>query len=356
MTNLMSAYRLAVKAGVNMPPARLAPLIPPKYLSAADALELSPDYRRVLDMADAVAGGVYMFDSTSPQSCLTIASSLGLKIGQYLVASYVDGYGGYSQAVSLFGAANVVSVSVGNNPAMCADVESGAMTTGELPGWVAAQHARGIKRTVIYSDGSQYASCLAAAGSSQSYWTATASGQHNQVLPGRDAVQGIFGGAFDESWVLPTFPFQPGGAAPVSPPPLPASGFPIIQGSTDTADVMTMQGNLNNWAPVIRLAKALVKDGKFGPLTVAAVILAQAAFSDTGPAGTCSQALFTKLAASPASPTPPGQQLTAHQLALILLGLPDLNVYLTNGDLPDIPVVTAMAVAADFGQMVLVSG
>ena len=47
---------------------------------------------------------------------------------------------------------------------------------------------------------------------------------------------------------------------------------------------------------------------------------------------------------------------TVAELVAALLKLPqDLAPYLTNGDLPPVPVGSVSVVAADYGQMVLIS-
>lgn len=253
--NLMAAYRLAVRDGAALPPAREAPAIPQQYIDAAGA-------RYAAVQQEQTMGGVIMYDSTNPGD---------IPLSAPLVASYVDGYGGYSAAVSRFGASRVVSVSVGNNDADVADVEPGAMTTAELPGWTARQRARGISRPVLYSDGSQYPSVLAAGGGSCSYWTANPTGVVAQALAGRDAVQSVFGSSYDQSWVLPSFPFFPGGTVTTPT----AAPWPLSSGSTG-AYVVTLQQNLNRWAAVTGLTVPLSADGDFGPKTLAAVKLALA--------------------------------------------------------------------------------
>jgi len=48
--------------------------------------------------------------------------------------------------------------------------------------------------------------------------------------------------------------------------------------------------------------------------------------------------------------------MTVDQLITLLSVLPrDLRVFVTNGDLPDMPVTSATVQAADYGQMVLIS-
>jgi hypothetical protein len=291
MPNMMAAYRLAKSDGVILPHAAAAPVLPQTHIDQVASRAASPVHLALMQVQSKANTGIYMFDSTNPQSCKTIIDKLGLTT--YLVGAYVDGYGGYAEAVALFGKDRVVSISVDNNPAMCADVEPGAMTVEELPGWRDRQIARGIKRPVVYSDASTYPQCLSAVGSSCSYWTATASGQLNQVLPGRDAVQDQFDGSYDESWVLPTFPFYP---APVSPP----VPWPLQQGSTGP-DVVILQQNLNRWKLDMPPLAPLVTDGSFGPLTKAAVQNALAHWNYSAAkvaAGVVDEGLWNDLAAS----------------------------------------------------------
>jgi len=48
--------------------------------------------------------------------------------------------------------------------------------------------------------------------------------------------------------------------------------------------------------------------------------------------------------------------MTVAEVLEILQGMPqDLQVYVTNGDLPDVPAVSVSVQAADYGQMVRIS-
>lgn len=88
--------------------------------------------------------------------------------------------------------------------------------------------------------------------------------------------------------------------------------FPLGQGMTDgpaatSGLIHTLQRNVNRWAVKLGVPAQLLVDGDYGPLTAAAVTLAQLSFGERGvPAGVCDQAMFTKLAAAvPAGPLPP---------------------------------------------------
>jgi hypothetical protein len=236
-----------------------------------------------------------MYDSTNPAAIPSTAP---------LVASYVDGFGGYTQAVALFGASKVLSISVGNNDADIADVESGAMTPSDLPGWIARQVARGVARPVVYCNESTWPSVKAAVGDlNVSYWIADPGG--SGVIAGADAVQNVWEGSWDSSVVQSTFPFYNGPVTPVTPP---ASGYPLSEGDTG-ALVSTTQTNLNKWAKPIKLATPLVVDGNFGALTLAAVKLALTYFDYSAAnvaLGQVPQSLATHLAgAVPVTPPPP---------------------------------------------------
>ena len=182
-----------------------------------------------------------------------------------LVASYVDGYGGYNSAVARFGAAKCVSISVQNNNADVADVETGAMTPADLPGWIARQQARGIARPVVYCNASTWPSVKAAVGAAKvSYWIAEWTGSPF-TLAGADAVQYVSDSSYDLSYVLDTFPFYPGAPAPTPTP----TTLPTIQdGSIDPVNgvdaVHKLQTRLNAWQTTVGNYAVLTVDGNFG--------------------------------------------------------------------------------------------
>jgi hypothetical protein len=68
--------------------------------------------------------------------------------GLSMYASYVDGYGGYSELVARFSHtdAMLVSITIGGNSAHCADFEPGAMQISEFPHWYdhIANHEYGL--------------------------------------------------------------------------------------------------------------------------------------------------------------------------------------------------------------------
>lgn len=75
--------------------------------------------------------------------------------GAAAYAGYVDGGIGnqpnYAWLVSAFPGAHHMSITLFDADADAADVENGAMTPAEVPGWHARQVARGVARPVIYA-------------------------------------------------------------------------------------------------------------------------------------------------------------------------------------------------------------
>lgn len=234
----------------------------------------------------AAASAITMYDSTNPSAIPSNAQ---------LVASYVDGYGGYPAAVAIFGAAKVVSISVGNNDADVADVETGAMTPAELPGWIARQVARGVARPVVYCNESTWPAVKAAVGNlNVSYWIANPGG--SGVITGADAVQNVWEGSWDSSEVQPTFPFYPGAVTP--PPPVTPPASPTLSIGATGAAVVTAQTELNAWGA----SPALIEDGVFGALTLTAVEQFQTAHGLTVD-GVIGASTLAVLSTSPPSPS-----------------------------------------------------
>lgn len=247
---------------------------------------------------DLAGAAVTMYDSTNPAS---------IPAGAELVAAYVDGFGGYTAAVARFGAAKVVSISVGNNNADVADVENGAMTPGDLPGWIARQQARGIKRPVVYCNESTWPSVKSAVGGADvSYWIANPGG--SGVISGADAVQNVWEGSWDSSVVQSSFPFYPGTVTPPAPP----NPYPTIQLGDTGAAVTTAQTDLNKWHAATPSTNAAVTvDGSYGVLTEAAVKSFQGAKKLTMD-GIVGPATWAILKTTPPVPTPPAPPAPSH--------------------------------------------
>lgn len=193
--------------------------------------------------------GIIMYDSVNPGAIPADAA---------LVASYVDGFGGYSAAVNRFGVHKVVSISIHGNVANVADVENGAMTPGMLPAWIDAAHARGVARPGVYCNLSTWPTVQShVAGRKVSYWIADWRGTPF-TLAGADAVQYVSTNAWDASWVLSSFPWFPGGVTP------PVTDPTLKKGAKGDA-VKTLQTRLNVHGANIAV------DGDFGNKTFAAV-------------------------------------------------------------------------------------
>jgi peptidoglycan hydrolase-like protein with peptidoglycan-binding domain len=275
-----------------------------------------------------------MYDSTNPSL---------IPSGAALVASYVDGYGGYTAAVNRFGAEKCVSISVQNNNADVADVETGAMTPGDLPGWISRQQARGIKRPVIYCNASTWPSVKAAVGNAEvSYWIAEWTDNPTQTLAGADAVQYASTSSYDLSYVLPTFPFYPGG---VTPPP--TTTTPLVQdGSVDPVDgvnaVHNLQTRLNVWQVTVGKYAVLTVDGNFGALTLTAVkdFQTYAGLTVDGIVGPLTWAAVDKNPSDPVYGPPTGITVSVDPPATVTAALswkPPVAV-------PGLPAVTAYSV------------
>jgi hypothetical protein len=168
---------------------------------------------------------VVMYDSVNPAAIPSNAQ---------LVAAYVDGYGGYSAAVARFGASKVVSISVGNNDADVADVETGAMTPADLPGWLTRQRARGIARPGVYCNQSTWPAVkVAVAGTAVAYWIADPAGP--ALIAGADAAQNTWTGTWDSSVCQPSWPWyngQPTPTPPKPPPTPPPPKPPVVTSGT----------------------------------------------------------------------------------------------------------------------------
>jgi hypothetical protein len=112
------------------------------------------------------------------------------------VAGYVGGkWPTYAELVKRFPHAAKLSIAINaSEDAECLDVENGDATPADAPAWVRKQHARGIKRPVIYANTSTMPSVLQAIlknnikRSEVRVWSAHYSYQEH-VEPGSDATQ-----------------------------------------------------------------------------------------------------------------------------------------------------------------------
>ena len=148
-----------------------------------------------------------MFDSVTPSAIPTNAAA---------AACYVNGSFANCTAIKLRTPhAKHLTISVNaSTDADCLDVETGDATPAQAPGWVRKQHARGVKRPVVYANTStmpQVIEVLTNNGIKRSeylVWTAHYTGVAH-IEPGSDATQYEEDRARDldlslcEPWFLP---------------------------------------------------------------------------------------------------------------------------------------------------------
>ena len=247
-------------------------------------------------------------------------TATGCAPGLPVYAGYYNGtFANLNSFRADFPSAIVLSITPnGVKGARCIDCEPGDATVVGAADFVAANLPEagaggrndGGKPMVYCSAGDSQAviNAIAAKGISRSdwdLWSAHWIGQHICSpsacgYPQADATQYMDGNScdFDEFYAY---------CFGSTPPPPPAE-WPLAVGSTYTAVVKALQASINKWitalAGTFGASVLLTVDGNFGPLTAAAVTVAQAYFGDAGPAGTCSQALYNDLAGPPVSPWP----------------------------------------------------
>lgn len=112
------------------------------------------------------------------------------------VAGYVDGrYENYGAMVKRYPKAKHLSIAViPSNDADCLDIETGDATPSQAPAWVRKQHARGVRRPVVYANTSTMPAVLEAltkngiSRTQYKVWTAHYTDVAH-VEPGSDATQ-----------------------------------------------------------------------------------------------------------------------------------------------------------------------
>ena len=131
------------------------------------------------------------------------------------VAGYVGGnWPTYDGLVKRFPKAHHLSIAVNaGEDAECLDIETGDATPADAPNWVRRQHARGIKRPVVYANASTMPSVLNALSAARigrneyRVWTAHYT-YRAHIEPGSDATQytdKALGRNLDASLCSPTF-------------------------------------------------------------------------------------------------------------------------------------------------------
>jgi hypothetical protein len=213
--------------------------------------------------------------------------------GAAAYAAYVDGGLGnqpnYDWVVRAFPQARHLSIALfADHDAECLDVESGAASPSDIPGWRERQVRRGIARPVIYANAytmqTSVLAVLSSAGiarASVRLWTAHYSGQAHICGPRScealsipaDATQwsnNALGRVLDQSLLLDNFFGTPAAPAANWTETLMRQLPELRQGATGTY-VRTVQFQLGE-----RGHKVTV-DGAFGPATLAAVKAVQAA-------------------------------------------------------------------------------
>jgi hypothetical protein len=211
-------------------------------------------------------------------------------------AAYVDGGIGdqpnAARVAAAFPGARHLSIALSAaHDADCLDVENGAASPADVPGWVARQRARGIARPCLYANVSTMADAvlpavrpvLRAGLASVRLWSAHYDPAHGEHICGpasckwpgltvamdatqwTDAYHGP-AGVVDMSLLADDFFGTPAPPATVNWTETAVKALPLIaQGSTDTQAVRTVQGLL------CARGHAVTVDGNFGPATLTAL-------------------------------------------------------------------------------------
>ena len=98
-----------------------------------------------------------MFDAANAATALPTTNPAA-------IAGYVNGaFQTFNALVKRFPKAKALSISVfSSGDARCLDIETGDATPADAPAWVRRQHARGIKRPILYANTSTMPAVIAA--------------------------------------------------------------------------------------------------------------------------------------------------------------------------------------------------
>lgn len=188
-------------------------------------------------------------------------------------AGYVDGYSTFPWLLAHYGSKKLMSISIHGNDADCLDMENGAASFGQGPGWYRRAKTRKLRtaRPVMYCSSGNSATVIrtlaqgSVGRSSYFLWSAhTGAGEHvcgphTCGYPQADATQWTFtylGRPLDRS-IVPAAFFGRSKPGPVPKPVL-------VAGDTGPA-VKTLQQDLKDRGWNIKV------DGDFGPVTLADV-------------------------------------------------------------------------------------
>lgn len=218
------------------------------------------------------------------------AESPALPAGYAAYASYVDGGIGdqpnYARVTAAHPGAHHLSIALfAHDDADCLDVEPGAASPGDVPGWVSRQATRGVKRPVVYASVStmkdEIYPLVAHAPGALRLWTAHyGAGEHicgphscGQLPVDADGTQwtdAFHGpnGVVDMSLLADDFFGTTPARSITSEVPV---QLPTVQAGASGAFVRTVQGLC------VARGHQVAVDGAFGPATEQAVKVVQAA-------------------------------------------------------------------------------
>jgi peptidoglycan hydrolase-like protein with peptidoglycan-binding domain len=217
--------------------------------------------------------------------------------------------------------ARLLSIAVtAAHDAECLDIETGDAVNWQAPGWIRRQHARGVKRPVLYTSASNVGALINVCSMNglnrwKDYviWAAHYTRRHKCSpaacgYPAADGTQWTsraLGRTLDQSLLEDAFFAYIGDGTPTSPPKPPVNNAnATVKQGDHGATVMAVQLRLIAWH-VYPAGKA---DGSFGPATAIAVRAFQAmtGLSQDGVVGPSTRAALNKNPATFTYPAPLG--------------------------------------------------